>query len=137
MIVRFIFGLGWALVTGLAGGWLILAPWALGEQGGGDWTTVTRNQVFTGLALIALAVLAAVVVVGQTVRSLREAGVIEPAKPARRPRTEAGGSSSPEMEKAWNELSRHPLVYGSVDLFRCGILFFEPALNKQHFVWAF
>ena len=100
MIVRLIFGLGWAVVTGLAGGWLILAPWALGEQGGGDWTTVTRNEVFTGLGLIALAILAVVVVAAQTVRSLREAGVIEPARPARPPRTEAGGTSSPEMEKA-------------------------------------
>lgn len=43
---------------------------------------------------------------------------------------------SPEMEKAWNELKKHYLVYGSVDLFRCGILFFEPGLNRQHFVWA-
>lgn len=43
---------------------------------------------------------------------------------------------SPEMEKAWNELKKHYLVYGSVDLFRCGILFFEPGLNRQHFVWS-
>lgn len=42
---------------------------------------------------------------------------------------------SPEMEKAWNELKKHYLVYGSADLFRCGILFFEPGLNRQHFVW--
>ena len=41
-----------------------------------------------------------------------------------------------EMEKAWAELCRHPLVYGSVDLFRCGILFFDPALNRQHFIWS-
>jgi hypothetical protein len=26
------------------------------------------------------------------------------------------------------------LVYGSIDLYRCGILFFDPALNKQHFI---
>ncbi len=38
-----------------------------------------------------------------------------------------------EMEKAWKELSHHELVYGSIDLYRCGVLFFEPALNKQHF----
>jgi predicted O-methyltransferase YrrM len=43
---------------------------------------------------------------------------------------------SPEMEKAWDELCHHELVYGSVDLFRCGILFFEPGLNRQHFVWS-
>ncbi len=43
---------------------------------------------------------------------------------------------SPEMAKAWSELKKHYLVYGSVDLYRCGILFFEPGLNRQHFVWA-
>lgn len=43
---------------------------------------------------------------------------------------------SPEMNRAWNEIRRHPLVYGSVDLFRCGLLFFDPALNRQHYVWS-
>ncbi len=41
---------------------------------------------------------------------------------------------SPEMEKAWLQLKNNELVYGSIDLFRCGILFFDPALNKQHFI---
>ncbi len=41
---------------------------------------------------------------------------------------------SKEMEKAWVELYQHKLVYGSIDLYRCGILFFDPALNKQHFI---
>lgn len=41
---------------------------------------------------------------------------------------------SEEMEKAWKELYQHRLVYGSIDLYRCGILFFDPALNKQHFI---
>ena len=43
---------------------------------------------------------------------------------------------SKEMNRAWKELSNHQLVYGSVDLFRCGILFFDPALNRQHYVWS-
>lgn len=43
---------------------------------------------------------------------------------------------SAEMEKAWRELKRHELVYASVDLFRCGILFFDPDLNRQHYVWS-
>lgn len=43
---------------------------------------------------------------------------------------------SEEMEKAWAEIRTDTLVYGSVDLFRCGLLFFDPALNKQHYVWA-
>jgi len=41
---------------------------------------------------------------------------------------------SEEMERAWNELKANQLVYGSIDLFRCGILFFEPGLNRQHYV---
>lgn len=44
---------------------------------------------------------------------------------------------SPEMAKAWNEIKKHDLVYGSVDLFRCGILFFDLNLNKQHFIWSY
>jgi len=43
---------------------------------------------------------------------------------------------SEEMNLAWKELSHHQLVYGSVDLFRCGILFLDPALNRQHYVWS-
>jgi predicted O-methyltransferase YrrM len=41
---------------------------------------------------------------------------------------------SPEMEQAWQKLKSNELVYGSIDLFRCGIIFFDPALNKQHFI---
>ena len=44
---------------------------------------------------------------------------------------------SEEMAKAWNELRKHELVYGSIDLYRCGILLFDIALNKQHFVWSY
>jgi predicted O-methyltransferase YrrM len=44
---------------------------------------------------------------------------------------------SAEMGNAWDELKRHELVYGSIDLFRCGILFFDLALNKQHFIWKY
>ena len=43
---------------------------------------------------------------------------------------------SEEMERSWNELRHSQLVYGSVDLFRCGILFFDPALHRQHYVWS-
>jgi predicted O-methyltransferase YrrM len=44
---------------------------------------------------------------------------------------------TPEMGRAWDELKKHDLVYGSIDLFRCGILLFNPALNKQHFTWSY
>jgi predicted O-methyltransferase YrrM len=44
---------------------------------------------------------------------------------------------SSEMENAWHFLRKHSLVYGSADLYRCGILFFDPSLNKQHVVLQF
>jgi predicted O-methyltransferase YrrM len=41
---------------------------------------------------------------------------------------------SREMERAWTAIKNHRLVYGSADLFRCGIVFFDPSLNKQHVI---
>jgi hypothetical protein len=98
MTVRLIFGLGWSLVIGLAGGWLALAPWALGEQVGGDWTGVTTGELLAGLGLVVLAVAGVVVVALQLVSSLRAAGVLAS---ARRPGGAGEGvASSPEMETA-------------------------------------
>ena len=42
--------------------------------------------------------------------------------------------SSKEMQRAWLFAPDHRLVYASADLFRCGILFFDPSLNKQHVI---
>lgn len=41
---------------------------------------------------------------------------------------------SREMYQAWTEIKRNPLVHASADLFRCGLLFFDPSLNKQHVI---
>ncbi|MBS1557641.1 MAG: class I SAM-dependent methyltransferase [Bacteroidetes bacterium] len=38
------------------------------------------------------------------------------------------------MAKAWKELRKHDLVYASMDLYCCGILFFDLNLGKQHFI---
>jgi predicted O-methyltransferase YrrM len=45
--------------------------------------------------------------------------------------------ASGSMEKAWKEIISNDLVYGSADLFRCGALFFDPSLNKQHVILQF
>lgn len=44
---------------------------------------------------------------------------------------------SPEMEKAWKEIKAHERVHATADLYRCGIVFFDPSLNKQHVVLQF
>lgn len=43
---------------------------------------------------------------------------------------------SEEMEKAWKEIRNDTLIYGSVDLYRCGMLFFDPRVGKPHYVWS-
>ena len=57
MVVRIVLGSAWALIVGLAGGWLMLSPWALGQQPPGKgWTAATQADFFTGVGLVVLAV---------------------------------------------------------------------------------
>lgn len=41
---------------------------------------------------------------------------------------------SPEMERAWNNIAKHPKVKLSFDLMRIGIVFFRRENQKEHFV---
>ncbi len=41
------------------------------------------------------------------------------------------------MENAWNQISNHPLVTLSVDIFSMGIIFIKKELTKQHFIIRF
>lgn len=43
---------------------------------------------------------------------------------------------SAEMETAWQQIKSHPLVYGTADLYRCGFVFLNPTLNRQHWQLA-
>jgi hypothetical protein len=77
MTVRIVLGVSWALAVGLAGGWLMLSPWALGEQASGkDWTSVTQAQFFTGLGLVVLALAGLGLVAAQALQGLRQTGAI-------------------------------------------------------------
>jgi hypothetical protein len=77
MTIRVVLAMTWTAMTGLAGGWLVLSPWALGEQTStGSWTVVTSAQVRTGLGLLALAVLGLGLVIAEGVSALRKAGAL-------------------------------------------------------------
>lgn len=39
-----------------------------------------------------------------------------------------------EMEEAWKVLQTHKRVYSTIDLYRCGLIFFNPSLTKQNAV---
>jgi predicted O-methyltransferase YrrM len=45
--------------------------------------------------------------------------------------------STPDMEHAWNTIQQDSRVSATADLYRCGLVFFEPSLNKQHVVLRF
>lgn len=42
-----------------------------------------------------------------------------------------------DMEKAWAEIQRHELVHATADLYRCGFVFLDPSLSRQHWVLRF
>jgi hypothetical protein len=89
---RTVVALSWSLVTGLVGGWLMLSPWALGEwASNGDWTAAGRTEFFSGLGLVALAVVCVVPVTVQVVGALR-------VRPARADSPKRRGDDSPELE---------------------------------------
>jgi hypothetical protein len=77
MTLRAVLALAWSLIMALAGGWLILSPWAVGQQpSSGDWTAVTNAQVRTGVGLLVLAIIGLVLAIAEGVSVLREAGVL-------------------------------------------------------------
>jgi len=45
--------------------------------------------------------------------------------------------ASKEMEKAWNAIRQDTRVHSTADLYRCGLVFFNPSLDKQHVVLRF
>jgi hypothetical protein len=74
-----------SLAIFLAGGWLILAPFALGYQPyGADWVSQTTNDFVVGICVAAVALVSFVLFLFSLLGSLRASGVI-----AARPRTQA------------------------------------------------
>lgn len=44
---------------------------------------------------------------------------------------------SADMERAWEAIQQHPSVHTTIDLYRCGLVFFDPSLTKQNVVLHF
>jgi predicted O-methyltransferase YrrM len=44
---------------------------------------------------------------------------------------------SAEMERAWHTIQNDPRVYTTIDLYRCGLIFFNPSLTRQNVVLQF
>lgn len=74
---KYICGMVASLVIFLAGGWLILAPFALGYQPyGADWTSQTTNDFATGIPVAVVALISFALFFLSLLGSLRAAGVL-------------------------------------------------------------
>ena len=74
---KYICGMVASLIIFLAGGWLILAPFALGYQPyGADWVSQTTNDFATGIPVAVVALASFVLFFYSLLGSLRAAGVL-------------------------------------------------------------
>ena len=76
-IGKYICGMAASLIIFLAGGWLILAPFALGYQPyGADWISQTTNSFVIGICIAVVALVAFVLFFMSLLGSLRATGVL-------------------------------------------------------------
>jgi hypothetical protein len=76
-LAKYICGMLASLIIFLAGGWLILAPFALGYQAyGADWTNQTVNNFAMGIPVAVVALISFALFFVSLTRSLGAAGVL-------------------------------------------------------------
>jgi len=76
-IGKYMCGMVASLIIFLAGGWLILAPFALGYQPyGADWVSQTTNSFVMGICVAVVALVAFALFFMLSLGSLRAAGVL-------------------------------------------------------------
>jgi hypothetical protein len=74
---KYVCGMAASLIIFLAGGWLILAPFALGYQPyGADWVSQTTNSFVMGICVAVVALVAFVLFFYSLLGSLRASGVL-------------------------------------------------------------
>jgi hypothetical protein len=76
-IGKYIWGMAASLIIFLAGGWLILAPFALGYQPyGADWVSQSTNSFVMGICVAVVALISFALFFSSLLRSLWVAGVL-------------------------------------------------------------
>lgn len=76
-VSKYICGMVASLIIFLAGGWLVLAPFALGYQPyGADWVSQTTNDFVTGISVAVVALLSFAFFFLSLLGALRAAGIL-------------------------------------------------------------
>jgi len=107
---KYVCGMAASLIIFLAGGWLILAPFALGYQPyGADWVSQTTNSFILGICVAVVALVAFVLFFYSLLGSLRATGVlVAPSRvvaqapvayQAQAPMPQAGAQSQSDLDK--------------------------------------
>jgi hypothetical protein len=74
---KYVCGMAASLIIFLVGGWLILAPFALGYQPyGADWVSQTTNSFVIGICVAVAALVAFILFFNSLLGSLRATGVL-------------------------------------------------------------
>jgi hypothetical protein len=96
-LARYVIGMVTSLIIFFAGGWLILAPFALGYQPyGANWVSQTTNDFSTGIPVAVVALLSFAVFFVSLLGALRASGVIA-ARPRRVAQPPATVQPQPSM----------------------------------------
>ena len=94
---KYLVGIGASLLIFLAGGWLILAPFALGYQPyGADWVNQTTADFATGIPVAVVALVGFAFFFASLLGALRAAGVLA----ARKPPEQAQAALQPQASVA-------------------------------------
>lgn len=95
---KHIWGMAASLIILLAGGWLILAPFALGYQPyGADWVSQTTNDFWVGIPVAVVALVSFVLFFVSLIASLRAGGVLL-ARPRQQPQVPVMAPGSTMMQ---------------------------------------
>src|SRR5256885_12655290 len=103
---KYVCGMAASLIIFLAGGWLILAPFALGYQPyGADWVSQTTNDFVTGILVAVVALVSFAFFFLSLLGALRTAGVIVTGPRAQAPMTQAPATQQSDLDRTLSTLA--------------------------------
>ena len=103
---KYICGMVASLIIFLAGGWLILAPFALGYQPyGAAWVSQTTNDFVTGILVAVAALVSFAFFFLSLLGALRAAGVLVTVPRAQAPMTQAPTTQQSDLDRTLSTLA--------------------------------
>ena len=103
---KYICGMVASLIIFLAGGWLILAPFALGYQPyGAAWVSQTTNDFVTGILVAVVALVSFAYFFLSLLGALRAAGVLVTVPRAQDPMTQAPTTQQSDLDRTLSTLA--------------------------------